>query len=78
MLEKFVTNKELAKRLGVSPATINYYTNMGFFKVSVRKGNVRLYDEKINSNIYKVIAHMREAGYTLRLIQKRFETGYSE
>ncbi|MFH1797731.1 MAG: MerR family transcriptional regulator [Candidatus Omnitrophota bacterium] len=77
MLEKFVTAKELAKDLKVSVATINYYTNIGLFKVGVRKGNVRLYDKKGISSVFDTITNMRKEGYTLRLIQRRFDKGYS-
>lgn len=78
MLERFVTTKELAEGLKVSPATVNYYTNMGLFKTIGRKGNVRLYDKKGMENIFNTITHMRKEGYTLRLIQKKLETGYSD
>ena len=40
-----VTTKDLAKLLGVSVASINYYTNLGLFNAKDRKGNVRLYDK---------------------------------
>lgn len=75
--QNLVPTKELAKSLGVSPATVNYYTNLGFFKVKDRKGIVRLYDMGEVSSVYTRVRELRKEGYSLRLIQQRLEKGYS-
>ena len=33
MTETLVTTEELVKILGISSATVNYYTNLGLFKI---------------------------------------------
>ena len=45
MTENLVTSEELVKLLGVSSATVNYYTNLGLFKIKDRRGNRRLYEK---------------------------------
>lgn len=75
--ESLIPTKELARALGVSVATVNYYTNLGLFKISGRKGNVRLYDKRETAGIFEKIQQLRKEGYSLRLIQQRFEKGYS-
>ena len=77
MTEELVTTKELAKLLEISEATINYYTNLGFFKIKDRKGNVRLYEKNISKAIYDQIRQIRKQGYPLRVIQERLSKGYN-
>ena len=72
-----VSSKELAKLLGVSNATVNYYTNLGLFSIKDRKGNVRLYDKGEALSIFEKIRKLRKEGYSLRLIQQRLERGYT-
>ena len=45
MNANMITTKELARLLHMSVASINYYTNLGLFNISDKKGNVRLYDK---------------------------------
>ncbi|UCD54878.1 MAG: MerR family transcriptional regulator [Candidatus Omnitrophota bacterium] len=75
--ERLLSPKELAKILRVSAATINYYTNMGLFKPTDRKGNLRLYNRRETVGIFEKIQQLRREGYSLRLIQQRLEKGYS-
>ena len=77
MNENLVTTRELAKLLEVSEATINYYTNLGFFQIKDRKGNVRLYEKSVTKTIYEQIRQMRKQGYPLRIIQERLYKGYN-
>jgi len=77
MLERLVTTKELAEILKVSVATVNYYTNIGLFKICVRKGNMRLYDKKGTVRGFENIKHLRNEGYSLKLICKRVDKEYS-
>jgi len=72
-----VTTKDLAKLLGVSVASINYYTNLGLFNAKDRKGNVRLYDKNEVTATYAKIKQLRKEGYSLRLIQQRLQKGYN-
>ena len=76
MTENLVTLEELAKLLGVSSATVNYYTNLGFFKVRDRRGNRRLYEKGEVRELHEQIRKMRREGYSLRIIQERLNKGY--
>ena len=76
MTENLITLEELAKLLGVSSATVNYYTNLGFFKVKDRRGNRRLYDKNESRVLSEQIRKMRREGYSLRVIQDRLNKGY--
>lgn len=64
--------KELAQQLGMSSATANYYTNLGLFRISKRKGNCRLYDKDDTLKRFEKIKALRSQGYSLGLIQKQF------
>ena len=74
--ERLVSTNELAKHLGMSVATVNYYTNMGLFTIHDRKGNKRLYDKVEMEVVFRKVHELRKEGYSLRLIQQRFEKGY--
>ena len=76
MPEILVTCEELSKMLGVSSATANYYTNLGFFKIKDRRGNRRLYEKSEVRELYEQIRKMRKEGYSLRIIQERLSKGY--
>ncbi len=77
MEDDLVSIDQLAKMLGVSTATINYYTNLGLFKVTDRKGNARLYQKDSTKKLYEQIRQLRKDGYSLRVIQERLDKGYS-
>ena len=72
-----ITTYQLAKLLGISVASVNYYTNLGLFKIKDRKGNARLYDRDAVSNTYKTVQRLRKEGYSLMLIKQRLDKGYS-
>ncbi|MFH1855988.1 MAG: MerR family transcriptional regulator [Candidatus Omnitrophota bacterium] len=72
-MENLMSIYELAKFLEISVASVNYYTNLGFFNVKDRKGNRRLYDKNEIFSIYHQIRQLRKKGYTLKLIQQRLE-----
>ena len=76
MAEILVTCEELSELLGVSSATVNYYTNLGFFKVKDHRGNRRLYEKSEARELYEQIHKMRKEGYSLRVIQERLSKGY--
>ena len=76
MTENLVTLEELVKLLGISSATVNYYTNLGFFKVKDRRGNRRLYEKNEIRELHEQIRKMRKEGYSLRIIQERLNKGY--
>ena len=76
MPEHLITGQEVVKLLGVSPATVNYYTNLGLFQVKDRKGNVRLYEKQEVKELHDQIRKMRKEGYSLRIIQERLQKGY--
>lgn len=70
-MSDLVSIKDLAKYLNISVASVNYYTNLGFFNVKDRKGNKRLYDKNEIFTIYNQIHRFRKQGYTLKLIQQK-------
>ncbi len=77
MGETLVTTKKLAKLLGISVASVNYYTNLGLFNVKDRQGNTRLYDRNEVTSVFEVIRQLKKDGYSLRLIQKKLAKGYN-
>ena len=76
MTETLVTTEELVKFLGISSATVNYYTNLGLFKIKDRRGNRRLYEKSEIKELHDQIRKMRREGYSLRIIQERMQKGY--
>ena len=76
MTANLVTGQDLAKILQVSSATVNYYTNLGLFKVKDRRGNTRLYEQEETREMHEQIRRMRQEGYSLRIIQERLQKGY--
>jgi len=77
MARNLITTKELARELGISVASVNYYTNLGLFHIKDRKGNARLYDKEEIARVFEAIHKLRKEGYPLRLIQQRVEKGYN-
>ena len=76
MTDNLVTSEELVKLLGVSSATVNYYTNLGLFKIKDRRGNRRLYEKNEIRELHDQIRKMRKEGYSLRIIHERLNKGY--
>ena len=77
MTENLLTTEEVVKMLGVSSASVNYYTNLGLFKIRDRRGNKRLYEKNEIKELHEQIRKMRKEGYSLRIIQERLNTkGY--
>ena len=68
MSEKFLSPKEIASLLGISMATVNYYTNLGLFQSEERKGNMRLYSKAGVLKNFSKIRKLRQKGYSLKLI----------
>ena len=68
MSEKFLSPKEIASLLGISIATVNYYTNLGLFRPEERKGNMRLYSNAAVLKSFARIRKLRQKGYSLKLI----------
>jgi len=77
MEDRIVTTKALAKVLGMSLASVNYYTALGLFKERDRKGNVRLYDKDEIVRVHGLIRQLRKEGYSLKLIQQKLDKGYN-
>ena len=68
MSGKFLSPKEIASLLGISMATVNYYTNIGLFRPEGRKGNMRLYSRAGILKNFAKIKKLRQEGYSLKLI----------
>ncbi len=75
--QNLISTENLAKALGISIATVNYYTNLGLFTVHDRRGNARLYDKRETISIFDKIQQMRREGYSLKLIHQKLEKGYN-
>jgi DNA-binding transcriptional MerR regulator len=73
MSTNLIDSKELAKLLGISLASVNYYTNLGLFNIEDKKGNKRIYDWDRTLDVYKRIQQLRKEGYPLKLIRERLE-----
>jgi MerR family transcriptional regulator, copper efflux regulator len=71
MDKKLLTLKEITQLLGLSSATVNYYTNLGLFRIERRKGNCRLYDKEDIMQRFDKIKELRRQGYSLGLIQQK-------
>lgn len=71
MEKTFLSIEEVAALLSVSPATVNYYTNTGLFRVNERKGNKRLYNKKEILMRFDKIRGLRKEGYSLALIREK-------
>lgn len=70
MGEKFLSPKEIVSLLGISMATVNYYTNIGLFQPEERKGNMRLYSKAGILKNFSKIKRLRQEGYSLKLIAR--------
>lgn len=68
MSEKLLSPKEIASLLGISMATVNYYTNLELFRPEERKGNMRLYSKAGVLKNFSKIRKLRQKGYSLKLI----------
>jgi len=67
---KFISAKEISFKFKIPYPTVNHYTNLGFFSVIKRKGNIRLYrEEEVKSRLDKIF-RWKDEGYPLRLILK--------
>lgn len=78
MHKKLLSIKQVAELCNISVATVNYYTNMGLFRVSDRRGNKRLYNQDEVTEKFNRIRELRKQGYSLALIQNQMLNGNSE
>ena len=70
MNKQYMSAKEVVDKYGISYSSLNYYTNLGFFKVKKRNGNVRLYDVEEVKKTRVQINRLANMGYPLRIIKK--------
>ncbi|UCC95154.1 MAG: MerR family transcriptional regulator [Candidatus Omnitrophota bacterium] len=68
--DNFISAKQISTIFHLSYPTVNHYTNLGFFSVSKRKGNQRLYTESEVRKQLERIYKLKDEGYPLRLIVK--------
>ncbi len=69
--KNLVSAKEISRRFGVTYPTLNHYTNLGFFKVVIKRGNKRFYQaDEVKSKLL-MISRLKNDGYPLRLIRKK-------
>ncbi len=71
MKKDLLSLKQVAILLGISTATVNYYTNVGLLRVAERKGNSRFYSRKDVLGRFGKIKGLRKQGYSLGLIQQK-------
>ena len=69
--KNLISAKDVARRFGLSYPTLNHYTNLGFFRVVIKKGNRRFYQAEEVREKLRVISRMKDDGYPLRLIRKK-------
>ena len=69
--KNLISAKELSRRFGVSYATLNFYTNLGFFQVQLKRGNKRFYDASEVKKKLVTIERLKNDGYPLGLIRRK-------
>ncbi len=74
MSGKFLSPKEIASLLGISMATVNYYTNIGLFRAEGRKGNMRLYSK---AGILKIFPRYKNCARKV-ILSSLFRTTYNK
>ena len=72
---RLISAKDISLKFSVPYPTVNHYTNLGFFSVVKRKGNMRLYREKDIRLCLDKISRWKDEGYPLRLIRKMLKKG---
>jgi len=75
MKKKYISPQEVVDRYHISYSSLNYYTNIGLFKVKKRNGNVRLYGEEEFKERKAKITRLINEGYPLRIICKLVRQG---
>ena len=71
MPKKLISSKDIVEKFNIPYTTVTHYTNLGFFTVVKKKGNIRLYDEDRVRVYLKKIRGLVNEGYPLRLIRKK-------
>lgn len=71
--QKLIFAKKIALKFNIPYATVNHYTNLGFFNVVKKQGNRRLYDEEEVGRQLNKILKLSNEGYPLRLIRKKLK-----
>ena len=66
---ELLSAKEISKHFDLSYQSVNYYTNIGLFKVSSNRGNKRLYSLRHVTLVLKKIRTFKRRGYSLRVIR---------
>jgi len=69
--KNLISAKDAARRFDLSYPTLNHYTNLGFFRIVIKKGNKRFYQVNEVREKLRVISRMKDDGYPLRLIRKK-------
>ena len=73
-MTNYLSPKEVAAALGISIASVNYYTNIGLLRPEERRGNMRLYDKGRVLKVWAKIRELRRQGYSLRVISKQLSS----
>jgi DNA-binding transcriptional MerR regulator len=69
--KNLVSAKDVSRKFGVTYPTLNHYTNLGFFKTVIKRGNKRFYlADEVRSKL-TIISRLKNDGYPLRLIRKK-------
>jgi len=64
-----ISANDIAKQFHLSYQSVNYYTNIGLFKVYANRGNKRLYSSTQVTRVLKKIRIFKRKGYSLRVIR---------
>lgn len=73
--DKLISAKEISQKFHIPYPTINHYTNLDFFSVVRRRGNVRFYHEHEVKLRLDKISRLKDEGYPLRLIIRKIREG---
>jgi len=74
-MNKVISAIEISREFGLSYQTVNYYTNLGFLRVSESRGNKRLYNKTEVEAALQKIRSLKSRGYPLRLIRDELTRG---
>ena len=72
----YLTLQEISSRTGLGLSGLNFYVNLGLLPVADRRGNKRLFKERIVLQRLKEIKNLKRQGYPLRIIVRQL-TGVS-
>ena len=71
--KKLISSQDVIHQFGITYPTLNHYTNLGFLRVVAKRGNKRFYQEIEVKMKLDEVTKLKNEGYPLGLIKKKFE-----